>query len=66
MHLIKYTYTCISQLHSRTQTIHILIKLPNYYKFTPYTYKCTNLGATCGALTEALAEALGTTEDVVG
>ena len=44
-----------------------LIKLPHYYNLYPYTNKySTNLGATCGAPTEALVETSGAAEDVVG
>ena len=40
------------------QNMHIITCLPN-------TCKCTNLGATCGAPTEALVEASEAAEDIV-
>jgi len=51
--------------HSRTHQ-HILIKLPNYYKFTLIHIYNTNLGATYDAPTEILTEASGAAEGVVG
>ena len=39
--------------HAPNNTIKHISQLLQVY---PYTYKCTNLGATCGAPTEALAE----------
>jgi len=50
--------------HAHTNTH--LYKLLNYYKIALIHIYNTNLGATCGAPTEALAEASGAAEDVVG
>jgi len=45
---------------------HTLYQLPNYYKIALIHENNTNLGATCGAPMEALAEASGAAEGFVG
>jgi len=51
--------------HAHTHNTHIY-QLPNYYTNAIIHENKANLGATCGAPTEAPTEAYGAAESVVG
>ena len=61
MHTSKHKYSIHNS--GTHNTIKHTSQLLHFY---PHTYTCTYLGATCGAPTEALAEATEAAEDVNG
>jgi len=65
MHKYMHIHACIN-IPTHAQTHNILIELSQYLQLYPYTIKYANLEPICGAPTEALAEASGAAEGVVG